>query len=110
MGRLSKFTGKTKDYWLLKEFIEKLMYKQSTISRDKLREVIGKYKAELEGLMECSYKQHPIIAEALWNLEEDKNEHITSDSLLRVMSKLAKKRHIDERKVVPLVNMLVRMT
>lgn len=81
MKSLSEMTGKTKDYWLLKEFVDKIMYKRITVTRDNMRDGLEKYKSELEGLMESSYKQHPIIAEALWNLEEDKSEHITPDSL-----------------------------
>lgn len=109
MLHLSRMTRKTQDYWLLKEFVDKIMYKRKTVTRDSMRDGFEKYKSELEGLMESSYKQHPIIAEALWNLEEDKSEHVTPESLARTLLKLAKKRNIDESEITPLVSALVRM-
>ena len=109
MKSLSEMTGKTKDYWLLKEFVDKIMYKRLNVTRDNMREELEKYKGELAGLMESSYKQHPIIAEALWNLEEDKSEHITADAVQITLLKLARKRNIDEKKIYPLINSLVKM-
>ena len=96
---LSKMTKKPDDYWKLNELRDKVMNGKSKLTRDEVRAVLSKNRDDLKTLVEDPIKQHPIIAEALYDLEGSSAGAVNQMKLQKTIEKLAAQHSVSAERV-----------
>jgi hypothetical protein len=104
---LGKVTKKPGDYWKLNELRDKVMNGKSKLTRDEVRAVLSKNKSDLKTLVEDPIKQHPIIAEVLYDLEGSFAGAVNQIKLQKTIDKLAAQHSVPTEKVSGLAKVIM---
>ena len=107
-ARLSKSlaaaTGKPIDYWKLKELTNTLMDGSNQLTRRQLREALNLQAQKLRTLADEPLKQHPVIHQALRDLESSHSGVLGVARFSKTMDRLGEQHGVAKEKLKPLVD------
>lgn len=101
---LAAATGKPIDYWKLKELTNTLMDGSTRLTRRQLREGLDLHAQELRALADEPIKQHPVIREALRDLESSHAGVLSAAKFLKTMDRLGEQHGVAKEKLKALVD------